>query len=318
MLESRTVAEKTAKMHLVTDQEYREFVRTHEHVVIEKIKVGVGREWKIGKYAPNQGYKPEGTTVWSFPDRGDWATHVGNYRGNFSPFIPRNLIEKYTTKGNLVLDQMVGSGTTLVECKLLQRDAIGMDINPDAIMVARDRLNFSYKSLDRDLGQDYAEPKIRTYVGDARSLDKIEGNSVDLIITHPPYAYIIGYSKDKIEGDVSRLRRLSDYSEAMGKIADESYRVLKGGKYCAILIGDTRKHRHYIPIAIRVMQEFLNAGFILKEDIIKLQHNVSTNRGRWRGAYYDFYKIMHEHLFVFRKPLEQEKLTQFKLSAKWW
>jgi len=312
------VGEISAGMRLITHQDYKGYVNAHQYVTIGRTKVSIGKNWKIKKYAPNESYKPEGTTVWSFPDRGEWATHVGNYRGNFSPFIPRNLIQKYTAKGDLVLDQMVGSGTTLVECKLLQRNAIGVDINPDAIMVALDRLNFSYKSLDRDLDQDYDEPKIRTYVGDARSLNKIDGNSVDLIITHPPYAYIIGYSKDKIEGDVSRLRRLSDYSEAMGKIADESYRVLKGGKYCAILIGDTRKHRHYIPIAIRVMQEFLNAGFILKEDIIKLQHNVSTNRGRWRGAYYDFYKIMHEHLFVFRKPLEQEKLTQFKLSAKWW
>lgn len=44
-------------------------------------------------------------TVWSFPDRGDWATHVGNYRGNWSPHIPRNLILRYTQPGELVLDR---------------------------------------------------------------------------------------------------------------------------------------------------------------------------------------------------------------------
>jgi hypothetical protein len=70
------------------------------------------------KFAPST-FTPETTTVWSFPDRGDWATHVGNYRGNWSPYIPRNLILRYTQPGELVLDQMMGSGTTLVECKLL-------------------------------------------------------------------------------------------------------------------------------------------------------------------------------------------------------
>ncbi len=306
--------EPFVKMRLVTVEDYLEFVKAHDHVTVEQSKVSIGRPWRIGGYAPSQEYRLEGTTVWSFPDRGDWATHVGNYRGNFSPFIPRNLILKYSAKGDWVLDQMVGSGTTLVECKLLQRNAIGVDVNPDAVMVARDRLNFNYTPPDVD----YEEPVIRTYVGDARSLDAVSDESVDLIVTHPPYASIIGYTRARVAGDISGLKRLPDYLEAMRKMAEESLRVLKEGKYCCILIGDTRRRRHYVPIAFRVMQQFLDAGFVLKEDIVKLQHNVSTNRGRWRAAYYDFYKIMHEHVFVFRKPLKGEKASDFKLSSRWW
>ncbi|MDT8402847.1 MAG: DNA methyltransferase, partial [Bacteroidales bacterium] len=74
--------------------------------------------------------------------------HKGNYRGNWSPYIPRNLILRYTDTNDTVLDQMAGSGTTLVECRLLQRNAIGIDINPGAVMVARNRLDFSYTPLD--------------------------------------------------------------------------------------------------------------------------------------------------------------------------
>jgi len=76
---------------------------------------------------------------------------------------------------------------------------------------------------------------------------------------------------------------LEEYLKEMKKVAEEAYRVLKPGKVCAILIGDTRKHKHYIPIAFRVMQAFLKAGFILKEDIIKLQWNMKTTRERWRA-----------------------------------
>ncbi|HMB46232.1 MAG TPA: DNA methyltransferase [Candidatus Methanoperedens sp.] len=66
------------------------------------------------------------------------------------PLHPRNLILRYTAPKDLVLDQMVGSGSTLVECKLPGRRAVGVDINPDAVMVARNRLDFSYATLDAD------------------------------------------------------------------------------------------------------------------------------------------------------------------------
>ena len=75
----------------------------------------------------------EKSTIWSFPERGNWATHSGKYRGNWSPFVPRNIILRYSKKHDWVLDQFLGSGTTLIEAKLLGRDAIGMDINTIAI-----------------------------------------------------------------------------------------------------------------------------------------------------------------------------------------
>ncbi|MEM3403122.1 MAG: DNA methyltransferase [Nitrososphaeria archaeon] len=296
-----------------TERDYINFASKNDYVIIENEKIELKKNWNIKTYAPPSDYVLENQTVWSFPDRGDWATHIGNYRGNWSPYVPRNVILKYSKEGDWVLDQMVGSGTTLVECKLLSRNAIGVDINPNSIIVAKDRLNFKYSPLD----EAYKEPVIKTYVGDARNLNEISDNSIDLIATHPPYAHIIKYSKNNIvEGDLSILS-LDDYLLEMGKVAAESYRVLKPGKYCAILIGDTRQHRHYIPIAFRVMQVFLESGFILKEDIIKVQWKTKTTREKWRGTY-DFYLIAHEHLFVFRKPLSDEKFSDIKFSSRWW
>ena len=50
-------------------------------------------------------FKLEDTTIWSFPERGSWATHSGKYRGNWSPYIPRNLILRYSKKKDWILDQ---------------------------------------------------------------------------------------------------------------------------------------------------------------------------------------------------------------------
>ena len=302
---------KHREMKEITHEDYLEFIKEKDSVVIEDVKIKLHKNWKIKSFGPPKDYNLERTTVWSFPDRGNWATHRGDYRGNWSPYIPRNLILKYTNEGDWVLDQMMGSGTTLVEAKLLERNAIGVDINLDAVMVTRDRLNFSYKPLFPE----YKEPVIKTYWGDARNLDKIEDESIDLIATHPPYASIISYSKNKkLNDDLSQLP-FEEYLKEMRKVAEEAFRVLKPGKICAVLIGDTRKHKHYVPIAFRVMQAFLDVGFILKEDIIKLQWNMKTTRERWRAKEYDFYLIAHEHIFVFRKPQSEKEYKKYKFST---
>ncbi len=91
----------------------------------------------------------EYTTVWSFPERGAWATHKSDYRGNFAPQIARNVIEMYSKKGDCVLDPMVGAGTTLIEAKLLARDAIGIDINPDAVKLSKEAIQFKHKPASK-------------------------------------------------------------------------------------------------------------------------------------------------------------------------
>ncbi len=302
-------------MKLVTHEDYVEFRREHKEVGIEEVKVRLVGDWKITTLAPPSDYVPEVYNVWSFPGRGDWATHVGNYRGNWSPYIPRNLLLRYSEQGDLVLDQMMGSGTALVECKLLNRNAIGVDVNPSAVMVARDRLNFDPRPLDPE----YEEPRIRTYEGDARYLDKVEDESVDLIATHPPYANIIPYSAERpVEGDLSKVHNIDEYTGEVRRVAEECYRVLKPGKHCAILIGDTRRRKHHVPISFRVLQAFLDMGFILREDIIKRQWKMKSTREKWRGKNYDFLLLAYEHLFVFRKQEESESLTPYKESVKWW
>lgn len=301
-------------MKEITSEDYKKFIKEKKFVIIEGQKIELVEKPEIKELQPKD-FKLEETTVWSFPERGKWATHYLNskYRGNWAPQVPRNLILKYTNPGDVVLDPMVGSGTTAIECKLLGRNCIACDINPDAIMVTLNRLDFSYNPIDPNFPKTW----IKTYVADARNLNLIEDNSIDLIATHPPYFNIIKYS-DGVEGDLSNINNLEEYLKAMRDIAKEFYRVLKPGKHCTILIGDTRKNKHYIPIAFRVMQQFLDVGFILKEDIIKIQHKMKATREVWNKKT-DFYKIYHEHLFVFRKPeKEEEKIGKYRYNIKWW
>lgn len=303
-------------MREITINDYKNYLKVQKEIFLEDgntdIKIEIGKNFTNDNFAPAK-FRLEVNNVWSFPKRGNWATHSGEYRGNWAPEIPRNLILRYSKQGDLILDQFVGGGTTLIECKLLGRKGIGIDINLKSLMITRDRLNFSYNPFDIPIYEQ------KTYLADAKNLDGLEENSIDLIITHPPYADIIRYSKNKIQGDISNSRDISEYMEDMQKVALESYRVLKSGKYAAILIGDLRKNKHHIPLAFRVMLCFLTAGFVLKEDVIKIQHQMrSSSFWRDKSKEFNFLLLKHEHLFIFRKPKKDEKKDKYKYSQKWW
>lgn len=244
---------------------------------------------KIRHWEPDD-FELEMNTVWSFPERGDWATHDAKWRGNWSPYIPRNLILRYSIEGDLILDQFAGGGTTLVEAKLLRRNIIGIDVNPVALERCKEKINFEWEKSG----------EVYLHRGDARNLNFIQNESIDFICTHPPYADIIKYSED-IEEDLSHLK-VPQFLEEMKKVAAECYRVLKTNKFCAILMGDTRKKGHVVPMSFEVMKIFEAQGFKLKEIIIKEQHNCKAT-GYWKSnsVKYNFLLLAHEYLFVFRK-----------------
>ena len=246
---------------------------------------------KIKKLNP-ENFEQECSTVWSFARRGNWATHNSKYRGNWAPEVVRNLIMRYSQENDYLLDPMIGGGTTAVECKLLNRNLLALDINPNAIDLTQKALNFDseYNS------------NIKLELNDSRSLEMLKDESIDFVLNHPPYVDIIKYSNKQIEEDLSNIHDLDEFCDEIEKVANEFYRVLKRDKYCAILIGDTRRNKMYQPLAFKVMQRFLKVGFELKEDIIKQQHNCKAT-GFWvnKSKECNFLLIMHEHLFVFKK-----------------
>lgn len=236
---------------------------------------------------PNN-FSLEKNSLWSFPDRGSWATHTNKYRGNWSPYIPRNLILRYSNEGDMVLDQFAGSGTTLIEAKLLNRNAFGVDINPSAIRLCKSAINFDCVSKSH----------IAIRKGNAQKLFFLGSETIDLIATHPPYADIIKYSEG-LSGDLSHLS-VKKFIEEMEPVAVESFRVLKKGKICAFLIGDVRRKGVLYPLGFELMNVFINAGFSLKEIVIKEQHNCIGTQ-KWQSKANDFLLIAHEYLFILKK-----------------
>ena len=182
----------------------------------------------------------------------------------------------------------MGSGTTLVEAKLLNRNAVGVDINPQSVSISETNLQFQCET----------KSKIFVRNGNATDLHFIKDSCIDFICTHPPYANIIKYSK-AIDGDISLLD-VDKFLREMHRVAEESCRVLKKGKMCAVMIGDVRKYGKVVPLGFQVMECFLRAGFVNKEIIVKEQHNCRST-GYWKRQNNNFLLLAHEYIFVFQK-----------------
>ena len=326
----------SVRMRRVDFDEYLEFVKQHGEVVVEGTRIKL-EPMPVKRLVPSpEELTDVSTTVWSFPRRGSWATHRGDYRGNWPPQMARALILMYTERGETVLDPMVGGGTTCIEAVLLGRNCIGVDISYDAVMLTLHRLYWLRRSLEELAGrrgsldsfipglgngggvsvEDMLRARVEIYHGDARRLEKVGDESIDLVATHPPYYNIIRYNRGGVPGDLSGARSLEEYLAMMWQVLGEAYRVLKPGRHMGMLVGDTRVHKHYVPITHYVLQLLLRRGFILREEVVKIQHKMKTTREKWsKLRERDFLLIYHEKLYIVRKPVSSDEYKKYRYSS---
>ena len=71
-------------------------------------------------------------------EKGNYASHhLHAFAARFPPQLPRAFIRGLTGQGDIVLDPMMGSGTTVVEAWLEGRRGVGLDIDPLALRLCR-------------------------------------------------------------------------------------------------------------------------------------------------------------------------------------
>ena len=79
-------------------------------------------------------------SLWIIGRRDQSGVHNADYWGNFIPQIPNQFLRRYTKKGDWILDPFVGSGTTLIECKRLGRNGLGIELNQKVVNNANSNL----------------------------------------------------------------------------------------------------------------------------------------------------------------------------------
>lgn len=218
----------------------------------------------------------ESTTLWDYPRQSYGKTPKGNnkYPGVTPAFIIYNLIKRYTEPGDIVLDPMAGSGTTLDVCKEEGRRCIAYDIAP----------------IRPDIIQN-----------DARTIP-LENETVDMIFIDSPYGDNIRYNDhpDCI-GKISA--ETEQFYDELEKVMRECYRVLKPGKILAWLIGDQWVKKKFTPVGFKVFERLCK--YFEPVDIICVARRGQTsNTGLWhnRAIRFNFYLRGFKYLHIMRKP----------------
>ncbi|MCR4417865.1 MAG: DNA methyltransferase [Ignavibacteria bacterium] len=240
-------------------------------------------------------------SLWILDKRDSSGVHNGWYWGNFIPQIPHQMMIRYTKKGDWVLDTFVGSGTTLIECKRLGRNGIGIELNPEVAKRSQELIN---KEENRyNIITD-------VIIGDSRTIDikrilnKYGIKQFQLIIMHPPYHDIIKFSNQ--ENDLSNAISVDKFLEMFGEVIDNTTSYLERGRYLVLVIGDKYSKGEWIPLGFYCMQEVLKRSYSLKSIIVK---NFEETRGkrsqkelwRYRALVGGFYVFKHEYIFLFKK-----------------
>lgn len=244
-------------------------------------------------------------SLWVLDKRDTSGAHLGWYWGNFIPQIPHQMILRYTKKGDWVLDTFVGSGTTLIECRRLGRNGIGIELNPDVAGKANEL-------VDKELNKYDVTTKVTPEDSRTVNIEKVLGKygikQVQLLIMHPPYHDIIKFSNDS--RDLSQAKSVDEFLKMFGEVVDNATPFLEKGRYFALVIGDKYSKGKWIPLGFYCMNEVLKRGYLLKGIIVK---NFEETRGkrnqkelwRYRALVGGFYVFKHEYVLIFKKVGER-------------
>ena len=263
------------------------------------------RKRTVTEWVPND-FHLETTTIWDFLHRGSWGVHKGDYRGNWPPQLVRNLIQRYSEEGDLIVDPFMGGGTTLLEAWLLRRRSVGIDVSNLAVQTTTGRLEEMESAAESS--SEIALPsemKPLALQGNALELRKIIGRlgaeyeSISLACIHPPYLNALQYTKDD-EDDLSRIEDPQEFARRISRLAEEVREVLQPGGYCAVLMGDVRKAGRLIPLGNETLTRFLEARLELQDIIIKAQHRDRSSEFYTKDSRQ--FLLSHEYLFVLKKP----------------
>jgi len=215
-----------------------------------------------------------------------------------------DLIKFFTKKGELVLDPMLGTGSTLVACDQTHRHGVGIELIKKWASIAKERT--SQLVIEGDAGE-------------LKGLLAKHGiKQVDFCITSPPYWNMLKKSRGHVfslqkrrkamgleeyySDDPKDLGNIEDYEKYLDALCDvyaQVHEVLQPGRYLVIICQNIlTPEGEMIPFAWDLARK-LSGLYILKQERLWLQDNKLL--GIWGYPFRYVSNVHHHYCLVFEK-----------------
>lgn len=152
---------------------------------------------------------------------------------HFTEAVAASVIEDATAPGDLVLDPFAGYGTTLAVAHRMGRRAVGVELLPDHLEVARARV----------------AAEVGLVQGDARRLTDLVSGPVDLVLTSPPYMTLVEHPENPLNGYATDDGDYATYLEELGSVFAQVAALLRPGGQAVVNVANLASGDVVTPLA---------------------------------------------------------------------
>lgn len=263
-----------------------------------------GREWI-----------KETTSVWIQKGLGASHEDAKIEREHPAPFSFQDvarLIRFFTKRGMTVLDPFCGVASTMKACALDGRHGIGIELSAHWAKLGRERL---VKEVPAALRKSTEQ---RIIVGDSREkLDDLHDESVDLIVTSPPYWNILSKIDHKmrkrvkaglatkystVEGDLGNLPDYDTFLTQLAGVFANCVRVLRTSRYMCVIVSDFRHKSRFYLFHSDLVARLEPLGLCLKGIKILYQSHKAVFPYGYPFAYVP--NIHHQYILILQKKVD--------------
>lgn len=141
---------------------------------------------------------------------------------HFTEALAASVIGHASRPGDLVLDPFAGYGTTVAVAERLGRRAIGIELLPEHLEIARQRIT----------------GMARLILGDARRLARLVEEPVDLVLTSPPYMPHADHPENPLTGYATADGDYAVYLAELGEIFGQAAGLLRPEGRMVVNVGN--------------------------------------------------------------------------------
>jgi len=257
-------------------------------------------------------------TVWSIAN-----TSRSDHPAVFPEEIPLRLAKMFSFYGETVLDPFAGTGTTARAVIPIGRKAVCVDQNPTYVKTILKEC----KSLHNGHKSNF--DALDAVQGDSRDMSFLKKNSVDLIVTSPPYWNKANYGRSN--KNIGKVENYKEFLTSIQPVFEECFRVLNHGRKICIVTANVNQHTDHGLLTFPLATDFGNilreVGFVMVNEIIWSKDGTG---GKWGshgsqrpifGSYpYPpnfLFKNVHEYVLIFAKPpIKKTKGPKVKIYSE--